>query len=184
MFSRKYIYISRYRDANLLVLRALADDRAYGQTWTRTRVTACLIDARDEIKYNPDAVDCLIRSGLVHLVDYDRHLATAVEGNNQIATAFAMHLCKMYLIDDRSNAHIIEGDLFGTIEALQKVATQSPRPPEGIVSLIEMIKMSSERLEQSLAMSGPTAQLHSGIGKPLLIYTISKILNFIVGEKQ
>ena len=76
-----------------------------------------------------------------------------------------MHLCKMYLIDDRSNAHIIEGDLFTTIEALQKVATQSQRPPEGIVSLIEMIKMSSERLEQSLAMSGPTAQLHSGIGK-------------------
>jgi hypothetical protein len=27
-----------------------------------------------------------------------------------------MHLCKMYLIDDRSNAHIIESDLFGTIE--------------------------------------------------------------------
>ena len=79
-----------------------------------------------------------------------------------------MHLCKMYLIDDRSNAHIIEGDLFTTIEAPQKVATQSQRPPEGIVSLIEMIKMSSERLEQSLAMSGPTAQLHSGIGKKIL----------------
>merc|ERR1719210_135625 len=157
--------LARYRDANLLVLRALADERAYGQIWTRTRVTAALIEARDEIKYNPDAVDCFIRSGLVHLYDYDKHLASAVEGNNQIATAFAMHLCKMYLIDDRSNAHIIEGDLFGTIEALQKVATQSPRPPEGIVSLIEMIKMSSERLEQSLQMSGPTAQLHSGIAQ-------------------
>ena len=84
-----------------------------------------------------------------------------------------MHLCKMYLIDDRSNAHIIEGDLFTTIEALQKVATQSQRPPEGIVSLIEMIKMSSERLEQSLAMSGPTAQLHSGIGKDLKYYFLN-----------
>ena len=65
-----------------------------------------------------------------------------------------MHLCKMYLIDDRSNAHIIEADLFGTIEALQKIATHSPRPPDGMVHLMEMIKMSSERLEQSLAMSG------------------------------
>ena len=157
--------LARYRDANLLVLRALADDRAYGQNWTRSRVTAALVDARDEIKYNPDAADCLIRSGLVQLFEYDKHLATAVEANNTIATAFAMHICKMYLIDDRSNAHIIEADLFGTIEALQKVATQSHRPPEGMVNLIEMLKMSSERLEQNLAMSGPTAQLHSGIAQ-------------------
>ena len=71
-----------------------------------------------------------------------------------LALAFATHLCKMYLIDDRSNAHIIEADLFGTIEALQKIATHSPRPPDGMVHLMEMIKMSSERLEQSLAMSG------------------------------
>ena len=42
-------------------------------------------------------------------------------GENAIATAFAMHLCKIYLIDDRSNAHIIESDLFGTIEVLQRI---------------------------------------------------------------
>jgi CCR4-NOT transcription complex subunit 1 len=158
--------LARYRDANLLVLRALADDRAYGLNWTKSRVTAALVEARDDIKYNPDAVDCFIRSGMVNLFEYDKHLATAVgEGNNVIALTFAMHLCKMYLIDDRSNAHIIEADLFGTIEALQKIATHSPRPPEGMVHLMEMIKMSSERLEQSLAMSGPTAQLHSGIAQ-------------------
>ena len=158
--------LARYRDANLLVLRALADDRAYGLNWTRSRVTAALVEAREDIRYNPDAVDCLIRSGMVNLFEYDKHLANAVgEGNNQIALAFAMHLCKMYLIDDRSNAHIIEADLFGTIEALQKIATHSPRPPEGMVNLMEMIKMSSERLEANLAMSGPTAQLHSGIAQ-------------------
>ena len=144
-----------FRDANLLVLRALADDRAYGLNWTKSRVTAALVEARDDIKFNPDAVDCFIRSGMVNLFEYDKFLATAVgEGNHQIALAFAMHLCKMYLIDDRSNAHIIEADLFGTIEALQKIATHSPRPPDGMVHLMEMIKMSSERLEQSLAMSG------------------------------
>ena len=38
-------------------------------------------------------------------------------------------------------------------------STQCPRPPDGIVNLMEMIKMSSERLEQNLAMSGPTAQV-------------------------
>ena len=78
--------LARYRDANLLVLRALADDRAYGQNWTRTRVTAALIEARDNVKYNPDAVDCLIRSGLVHLYEYDKHLASAVDSSNQVIT--------------------------------------------------------------------------------------------------
>merc|ERR1719187_399950 len=74
-----------------------------------------------------------------------------------------MMLVKIYLIDDRSNAHIIESDLFGTIEVLSKIANISRTPPDGLVQLVDMIKMSSERIEQNLAMSGPTAQLHSGI---------------------
>ena len=106
----------------------------------------------------------LVQSGLVNLFEYDKHLAASMAGGeNPLATNFAMNICKIYLIDDRSNAHIFESDLFTTIEALQKIATQSPRPPEGIANLMEMIKMSSERLEQNLAMAGPTAQLHSGI---------------------
>ena len=100
----------------------------------------------------------------MNLFEYDKHLAASMAGgDNPPATNFAMNICKIYLIDDRSNAHIFESDLFTTIEALQKIATQSPRPPEGIANLMEMIKMSSERLEQNLAMAGPTAQLHSGI---------------------
>ncbi len=67
--------LARYRDANLLVLRALADSRAFGANWTSARVTACLVEIRDDIKYNLDAVDILIRSGLVALFEYDKHLA-------------------------------------------------------------------------------------------------------------
>ena len=39
--------------------------------------------------------------------------------------------------------------------------------PEGIHSLVEMIKMASERLDptENSAMAGPTAQLHSGIAQ-------------------
>ena len=88
--------LARYRDANLLVLRALADERAYGQIWTRTRVTAALIEARDNVKYNPDAVDCLIRSGLVHLHEYDKHLASAVDSSNQVI--IACNFTKFFLI--------------------------------------------------------------------------------------
>jgi len=46
-------------------------------------------------------------------------------------------------------------DLSGTIE-LQ---------PDGLVQLVDMIEMSSERIEHNLAMSGPTAQLHNSIGQ-------------------
>ena len=79
------------------MLRALADDRAYGLNWTKSRVTAALVEAREDIKYNPDAVDCFIRSGMVNLFEYDKHLATAVgEGNNQIGNAINFDLIQNF----------------------------------------------------------------------------------------
>lgn len=66
-----------------------------------------------------------------------------------------MMLTKIYIIDDRSNANIIESNLFGTIEVLSKIATNSRSPPNELVQMVDMIKM-------KLAKSGPTEQLHSG----------------------
>ena len=122
-----------------------------------------IVDAREDIKWNLDAVDSLIRSNLVNLFEYDKYLAACMENGTNSVIQFAMMLVKIYLIDDRSNAHIIESDLFGTIEVLSKIANHSRTPPEGLVQLVDMIKMASERIEHNLAMSGPTAQLHSGI---------------------
>lgn len=155
--------LARFRDANILVLRALADQRAYGPNWTGRQVTMALVEARDDIKWNIDAVDSLIRSNLINLYEYDKCLAACMESGTTSVIQFAMMLVKIYLIDDRSNAHIIESDLFGTIEVLSKIANHSRTPPDGLVQLVDMIKMSSERIEHDLAMSGPTAQLHSGI---------------------
>jgi len=156
--------LARYRDANLLVLKALADQRAYGPNWTSRQATGALVEARDEIKWNIDAVDALIRSQLVNLFDYDKFLAACLEGgSNPQVVNFAMILAKIYLIDDRSNAQLFESDLFGTIEMLVQIANNMRNPPEGLVQLVDMIKMSSERIEQNLQMSGPTSQLHSGI---------------------
>jgi len=157
--------LARFRDANILVLRALADQRAYGPNWTNRQVTMALVEARDEIKWNIDAVDSLIRSNLINLYEYDKCLAACMENGSTSVIQFAMMLVKIYLIDDRSNAHIIESDLFGTIEVLSKIANISRTPPDGLVQLVDMIKMSSERIEQNLAMTGPTAQLHSGIAQ-------------------
>lgn len=156
--------LARFRDANLLVLKALADGRAYGPNWTCRQVTVALVEAREEIKWNIDAVDILIRSQLVNLFDYDKFLAACLEGgNNPGALNFAMFLAKIYLIDDRSNAQLIESDLFGTLEMLVQISNNSRNPPEGLVQLVDMIKINCERMEHNLQMSGPTSQLHSGI---------------------
>merc|ERR1719412_3370630 len=172
--------LARYRDANLLVLRALSDQRSYGTNWTTSRVTQALMDAREEIRYNLDAFDCFVRSGFVSLYDYDKHLSATIgpNGENAIATQFAMHLCKIYLIDDRTGSNagpqVLESDLISTIEALTRIAQRGaqgqpgsgPPVPEGIHNLVDMIKMSSERLEpNNMSMAGPTAQLHSGIAQ-------------------
>ena len=65
----------RYRDCHLLVLKGLQDHRAYGPQWTNKQVTRCLIECREECKYNLEAVDVLIRSHLVNMQQYDLHLA-------------------------------------------------------------------------------------------------------------
>ena len=57
----------------------------------------------------------------MNLFDYDKFLAATLEGgNNPQALNFAMFLAKYYLIDDRSNAQLIESDLFGTLEVSNK----------------------------------------------------------------
>merc|ERR1719211_660218 len=139
-----------------------------------------LMDAREDIRYNLDAFDCFVRSGFVSLYEYDKNLAATIglNGENTIATQFAMHLCKIYLIDDRTGSatgpQVLESDLMSTIEALTRIAQRGtqgqpgagPPVPDGIHNLVDMIKMSSERLEpNNMSMAGPTAQLHSGIAQ-------------------
>lgn len=51
----------RYRDLHLRILKTLQDPRAYGVNWTNKFVTKCLTESREEIKYNFEATDYLIR---------------------------------------------------------------------------------------------------------------------------
>ena len=151
--------LARFRDANIIVLRAIADQRAYGPNWTGRQVTGAIVEAREEIKWNIDAIDALIRSNLVNMFEYDKYLAACIDNGTTNIIQFAMMLVKIYLIDDRSSSHIVESDLYGTIEVLGKIATHSRNPPDGLMQLVDMIRMSSEKIEQNLAMSGPTGQL-------------------------
>lgn len=49
---------------------------------------------------------------------------------NAMATAFAMQLVQLYLIDERQTTHVTESDLFHTIEILARMAHHRT-PPEG-----------------------------------------------------
>ena len=42
--------MAKYRDANLLALKAVADPRAYGSSWALAKVTAALVEAREDIR--------------------------------------------------------------------------------------------------------------------------------------
>ena len=69
----------------------------------------CLIDCRDDHKYNIEAVDCLIRSGLVNMMQYDTFLVQLMEnGLNFMAITFAMQLVQRYCVDEKHNSQITE----------------------------------------------------------------------------
>ncbi|XP_026284061.1 CCR4-NOT transcription complex subunit 1 [Frankliniella occidentalis] len=157
--------MTRFRDTHLRILKGLQDQRMYGQQWTNKQVTRCLIESRGDLRYNPDAVDCLVRSGLVNMQQYDLHLAQAMEnGLNFPVVAFAMHLVQLYLVDERLNTNITESDLGNTIEMLARIAQHSRSPPEGLTALIELLRTTHDpNFLVDRAPGGPTAHIHSGI---------------------
>ncbi|XP_060110364.1 CCR4-NOT transcription complex subunit 1 isoform X4 [Heteronotia binoei] len=156
----------RYRECHLLVLKALQDGRAYGSPWCNKQITRCLIECRDEYKYNVEAVELLIRNHLVSMQQYDLHLAQSMEnGLNYMAVAFAMQLVKILLVDERSVAHITEADLFHTIETLMRINAHSRgSAPEGLPQLMEVVRSNYEAMIDR-AHGGPNFMMHSGISQ-------------------
>ncbi|XP_012340948.1 CCR4-NOT transcription complex subunit 1 isoform X3 [Apis florea] len=160
--------ILRYRELHLRILKCLQDPRAYGMQWTNKHVTRCLTECREEFRYNFEAVDYLIRSHLISLPQYDLALAQAIDSGNAMATAFAMQLMQLYLIDERQTTHVTESDLCNTIEILARIAHHRA-PPEGILlfrltSLMESLRANHDpAVLADRAPAGPTAHIHSGI---------------------
>ena len=95
----------------------------------------CLVDCREEYKYNIEAVDCLIRSHLVNMQQYDMHLATSMEnGLNYMAVAFSMQLIQRFCVEDKGSSSqeaLFQADFYNTIETLARIATHSRQAPEG-----------------------------------------------------
>ncbi|XP_018113580.1 CCR4-NOT transcription complex subunit 1 isoform X2 [Xenopus laevis] len=156
----------RYRECHLLVLKALQDGRAYGSPWCNKQITRCLIECRDEYKYNVEAVELLIRNHLVNMQQYDLHLAQSMEnGLNYMAVAFAMQLVKILLVDERSVSHVTEAEFFHTIETLMRINAHSRgNAPEGLPQLMDVLRSNFDAMMER-AHGGPNFMMHSGISQ-------------------
>ncbi|XP_059059892.1 CCR4-NOT transcription complex subunit 1-like isoform X2 [Achroia grisella] len=159
--------MTRYRDIHIRVLKLLEDGRVYGHAWTTKQITCCLTECREDLRYNIEAVDCLIRNHLVNLHQYDIAIAHMMDnGGNYMSVAFAMQLVQLYLVDDRNNMFVTEADLFHTTDMLVRIMTHSrQQPPEGLGTLIEMLRVNQDPSAYLGERSplGPTAHIHSGI---------------------
>lgn len=91
-----------------------------------------LMECKDEIRFNIDAIDVLIRAGMVNISMYDMHLAMSMEnGTNYVSMAYVKQFLQNYLIDNRSNTPISEHHLQATIDALNIIVHSGRHVPEG-----------------------------------------------------
>ncbi|XP_023027069.1 CCR4-NOT transcription complex subunit 1 isoform X2 [Leptinotarsa decemlineata] len=158
--------VLRFKEVIIRILKTFQDPRVYGQQWTNKFVTRYLSDCREEqYRYNIDAVDILIKSGLVNVPQYDLALAQCMEnGLNYIGVNFAMQLVQLYLIDDRSGQFMNESDLCNTIEMLAKIQTHSRQPPEGLGNIIDILRQNEPNaFFGDRAPMGPNVHIHNGI---------------------
>ncbi|KAG1691673.1 CCR4-NOT transcription complex subunit 1 [Nymphon striatum] len=176
----------RYKESHMLVMKALQDPRAYGTQWTTRQVTKAVLELRDEIRYNVEAIDTLFRNHVVNLPQYDNYLAQLMEnGLNYVATSFAVQLCQLYFSGDRAGSVLNENraicqsetiyfsafgyfiermpDLYNTLDTLNKFANHSRQVPEGLNQLIDVIRTNNETGFQD--RGGPTSLMHSGISQ-------------------
>ncbi|XP_050542433.1 CCR4-NOT transcription complex subunit 1-like [Daktulosphaira vitifoliae] len=133
----------RYRDLHLNIFRAFQDPRAYNLQWTNKTLTKAIMESRDELRFNLDAIDVLIRAGMVNISMYDMHLAMSMDsGTNYVAMAYVKQFLQNYLIDNRSNSPITEHHLQATIDALNTIILSGRPVPDGLTAIIEVIRPS------------------------------------------
>ncbi|XP_030756048.1 CCR4-NOT transcription complex subunit 1 isoform X2 [Sitophilus oryzae] len=156
--------VLRFKEVIIRILKAIQGIAS--QQWTNKLVTRYLTECREEQqRYNIDAVDTLIKSGLVNVPQYDMALAQCLEnGLNYMGVSFAMQLVELCLINDRSGQFVTESDLCNTVEVLAKIQTQTRQPPEGLGNIIDIIRQNPDTaFFGDRAPMGPTVHIHNGI---------------------
>lgn len=100
---------------------------------TRDVYCRCLLECREDYRFNEEAVECLIRSGFVNVAQYDFSLSTSMEnGMNYMAVSLAMKLVHKLIVENKGKDLVTESDLPNTIDTLAKISNNNPRQaPEG-----------------------------------------------------
>lgn len=159
--------VIKFKEIIIRILKSIQDPRLYGQQWTIKMVTRYLTECRDELRYNIETVDTLIKSGLVNIPQYDLALAQTMEnGMNYIGVTFAMQLVQMYLIEDRCSPLVTDSDFGNTIEMLVKIHSHARQPPEGLSNIIDILRQNHDMPSGFLGdrpAIGPNAHIHNGI---------------------
>lgn len=93
--------ISRARDLYLVILKALADPRAYGHQWTTKQITRLVLERilqQTQSAPLPDELfDVLMRSMLINLPLLDHNLAQYTESaQSPVAITFSIQFLKIY----------------------------------------------------------------------------------------
>lgn len=154
--------IIRFKDIIIRILKSIQDPRIYSQQWVNKQVTRFLTDCRDDLRYCVDAVETLIRAGLVNLPQYDLSLTQLMDnGLNYMAVNFAMQLVQLFLIEDRANQIVTETDFCHTIEMLAKIQTHTRQPPEGLSNVMDMLRQNYD--QTAYFGDRPPVQIHNGI---------------------
>lgn len=158
--------ILRFKDIIIRILKSVQDPRIYSQQWVSKQVARFLTDCREDLRYCVDAVDTLIRAGLVNIPQYDLALAQIMEnGMNYMAVNFAMQLVQLFFSEDRANQIVSETDFCNTIEMLAKIHAHTRQPPEGLSNVMDMLRQNYDQAAffGDRAPAGPTVHIHNGI---------------------
>jgi len=117
-------FTTRARDLYLVILKALADPRAYGQQWTTKQITRLILERflNQQSPQAPllpdDLFDILMKSNLIHMYLLDTTLAQYIEAaQSPIAFAFTFQFVKIY-----GPQGIQEHEIPHIVQALMKLA--------------------------------------------------------------
>lgn len=134
----------------------------FGANITERVVTKCVLDMRDDLRYNLEAMKLLISSHFINMPLFDNNLVALMENGNYLAITFSMQIVQHFLIDERGNTQVTEQDFCNTIEVLARLAAVH-RGPEGLGNLIEHLRINHDPNMFSADRMGPTQFIHSGM---------------------
>lgn len=93
---------------------------------------SAISDCREEIRFNVEAIDVLIRAGMLNIGIYDLNLAMSMDnGLNYESIAYVKQFLQYYFIDNQSNSPINDTHIRATLDVLSNIVLSNHPIPDG-----------------------------------------------------